>query len=188
MKKSIGKEAIIHPNPVLIVGTYDKEGKPNIMNAAWGGIACSRPPCVSISLRKATHTYGNIVESKAFTINIPSVSLIKEADYAGTYSGKDENKFEALNLTPVKSDNVNAPYIKEFPFSLECKLINTLELGLHTQFIGEIMDIKADEEILGDNGQPDIEKVKPFVYATGNMAYYEVGKFLGRGRSVGIKK
>ncbi len=188
MKKSIGKDSIIHPNPVLIVGTYDEKGTPNIMNVAWGGICCSRPPCVAISLRKATYTYANIERTKSFTVNIPSVSYIKEADYVGTYSGRDENKFKTLGLTPVKSDKVNAPYIAEFPFSLECQLKQTTELGLHTQFIGEILDIKAHEEILGENGLPDIEKVKPFIYATGNMAYYEVGKFLGKGRQMGIKK
>ena len=72
MKISIGAKTIVNPAPVLIVGTYDKEGKPNAMTAAWGGICCSNPPCVTVSLRKATYSYGNIVANKAYTINIPS--------------------------------------------------------------------------------------------------------------------
>jgi len=98
-----------------------------------------------ISLRKATYSYGNIVERKAFTVNIPSEKYVKEADYFGTVSGRDVDKFKESGLTSVKSELVDAPYIQEFPLVLECKLIRTIEIGLHTQFIGEIMDVKADE-------------------------------------------
>ena len=107
MKKSIGPRAIIQPNPVLIIGSYDQNGQANIMTVAWGGICCSKPPCAAISLRQATYTYRNIRHHNAFTINIPSTSFVKEADYVGIYSGKQENKFESLGLTPVKSDICN---------------------------------------------------------------------------------
>ena len=83
MKKSLGAKTILYPTPVFIVGTYDKEGKPNVMTAAWGGIACSVPPCVAVSLRKPTYSYGSIVEQKAFTISLPSEDYVKEADYFG---------------------------------------------------------------------------------------------------------
>lgn len=185
MKKSIGANTIIYPTPVLIIGTYDEKDKPNMAAVAWGGICCSKPPCIAISLRKATYTYGNILKKMAFTVNIPSVKYLKESDYVGIFSGKDENKFVKTGLTPEASDLVNAPYVKEFPFILECKLIHTYEIGLHTQFIGEILDIKAEEEVLGENGMPDIEKVKPFLYAPGNMSYHAVGKYLGKGHTVG---
>ena len=88
MKKSIGAKTIIYPSPVLIVGTYDKDGKPNAMTAAWGGVCCSEPPCVTVSLRKATYSYGNIIENKAYTINIPSEKYVRECDYFGSASGK----------------------------------------------------------------------------------------------------
>jgi len=187
MKKSVGAQTIIHPNPVLIIGTYDEKGQPNMMNAAWGGICCSKPPCAYASVRKPRYTYNNIVKNKAFTINIPSIKHFKEADYVGIYSGRKENKFEATGLTPMKSDICNAPIVKEFPFALECKLLHSYELGIHTQFVGEILDIKADEEILGENGLPDIEKVKPMLYANGNSAYYGVGEFVAKAFSVGKK-
>src|ERR1022692_4120119 len=112
------------------------------------GICCSQPPCVAVSLRKATYTHGNIVERRAFTISIPSEAHVSQADYLGLVSGRSVDKFAAAKLTPVKSDLVDAPYVKEFPLVLECRLVQAIELGLHTQFVGEILDVKAEESVL----------------------------------------
>ncbi len=185
MKKSIGAKTILYPAPILIVGTFDKDGRPNAMTAAWGGICCSSPPCVTVSLRKATYSYQCIVDSGAYTLSIPSEEHVAATDYLGMVSGKNEDKFKTAGLTPVKSDRVNAPYVKEFPLILECKLIHTLEIGLHTQFVGEILDIKADESILGENGLPGIEKLKPIIYATAEKAYFSVGNKIGDAFSIG---
>lgn len=185
MKRSIGAKTIVYPTPILIVGTYDKKGKPNVMTAAWGGICCSKPPCVTVSLRKATYSYGSIVENKAYTINIPSEKYVKESDYFGLVSGKTEDKFASTGLTPVKSDLVHAPYIKEFPFILECKLLHTFEIGLHTQFIGEIVDVKVDESVIDANGNPDIEKVKPIILALSSKTYHGIGEKIGDAWSIG---
>lgn len=184
MKKSIGAETIVYPTPVFIVGTYDKDGKPNAMNAAWGGISCSVPPCVSISLREATYSHGNIKNREAFTISIPSDDYIKEADYFGIASGRNEDKFEKTGLTPVKSELVDAPYIEEFPLILECKLVNITELGLHTHFTGEIVDVKVNEDLMKDE-TPDIGQIKPFLYDPAFRAYYGIGKRLGQAFSIG---
>ena len=185
MKISIGANTILYPTPVLIVGTYDVDEKPNLMTVAWGGICCSDPPCVAIAVRKATYTYGNICAQKAFTVSIPSEKHARCADYFGIASGKNANKFDVSGLTPVKSSLVNAPYVEEFPIALECKLIHQIEIGLHTQFIGEILDIKADKSVLGEKGMPDIEKVRPFSYDPGAYAYYKTGEFLGAAFSIG---
>jgi len=187
MKKSIGAKTIVYPTPVFVVGTYDKEDRPNVMTAAWGGICCSSPPCVAISLRKATYTYGNIIERRAFTISLPSETHVKEADYFGMVSGSKVDKFSATGLTAARSELVDAPYVKEFPLVLECKLLHTLEIGLHSEFVGEIMDIKVDEEALGAGDTPDIRKVKPIMYAPQNQQYYGVGDFLGEAFSSGKK-
>ncbi|MGZ9135129.1 MAG: flavin reductase family protein [Candidatus Deferrimicrobiaceae bacterium] len=168
-----------------MVGTYDKEGKPNVMAAAWGGICCSQPPCVAVSLRKATYTYGNLMERKAFTVNVPSEARCREADYIGIVSGKNVDKFAATGLTPVRSELVDAPYVKEFPLVLECTLLRTVEIGLHTQFIGEIIDVKADESVLGEGGLPDIEKVQPIIYAPEVRSYHGIGRSLGSAYSLG---
>jgi flavin reductase (DIM6/NTAB) family NADH-FMN oxidoreductase RutF len=148
LKKSLGARTMLYPTPVSVVGTYDKNGKPNIATAAWVGICCSKPPCVTVSFRKATYTHGNIGDRKAFTINIPPEKHVKETDYVGIASGREVDKFSIAKLTPVKSDLADAPYVKEFSLVLGCKLLHIIELGLHTQFIGEIMDIKADETTL----------------------------------------
>ena len=185
-KKSLGAKVLFYPAPVMVVGTYDDEGRPNVMTAAWGGVCCSAPPSIAVSLRKATYSYGNLVGRKAFTISIPSESNMKEADYFGMVSGKNEDKFKATGLTPVKSLVVDAPYVGEFPFVLECKLIHTVEIGLHTQFIGEIVDVKADPSVLSENGTtPDIEKLKPLIFTPESRYYYGVGGQLGKAFSVG---
>ena len=120
MKKSLGPQTLVFPTPTWIVGTYDKDDRPNAMTVAWGGICCSDPPCVAVSLRKATYTYGNLVARNAFTISVPSETYVKQADYFGVTSGRDTDKFSATGLTPVRSDLVDAPYIAEFPLVLEC--------------------------------------------------------------------
>jgi flavin reductase (DIM6/NTAB) family NADH-FMN oxidoreductase RutF len=185
MKKTFGAKTLVFPTPVWVVGTYDGEGKPNVMSAAWGGICCSRPPCVAVSLRKATYTYGNIVGRKAFTISVPSEAHAREADYIGIVSGKNADKFAAAGLTPVRSLLVDAPYVGEFPLVLECRLLHTIEIGLHTQFVGEILDVKAEESVLGEKGLPDIEKVRPILFDPEIKTYHGVGKFLGRAYSIG---
>ncbi len=185
MKQSLGAKPLLFPTPVLLVGTYDREGKPNLMNAAWGGICCSKPPCVTVSLRQATHSYAGIVERRAFTIGVPSEGQMKKADYCGIASGRDTDKFAATGWTPVKSTLVDAPYAAELPFVLECRLLHTLEIGLHTQFVGEIVDIKAEDDVLGDDGLPDILKIKPLVFDTAHRGYHGIGPLLGQAFSVG---
>ena len=187
MKKSLGAKTILYPTPVLVVGSYDKDGKPNVMTVAWGGICCSTPPCVGVSLRKATYSYGNIVLRKAFTVNVPSEHHVKEADHFGIASGKTEDKFAVTGLTPVHSELVDAPYVQEFPLVLECRLAHTFELGLHTQFVGEILDVKVDEEVLDTAGTPDLEKLLPMLFAPELHSYYGVGRLLGKAFSIGKK-
>ena len=186
MKVSLPAQTILLPSPVLIIGTYGSDGMPNIMNAAWGGIASSKPPCISVSLREATLSYHNIKQTEAFTVNIPSEKYLKEADFVGIVSGRKYDKFKETRLTPEKSKLVNAPIVKEFPYSLECKLIRQVDLGLHTMFIGKIVGMVADSEVLNPNQLPDIEKVRPMLWGSfGSMAYYTIGDKLGDAFSVG---
>jgi flavin reductase (DIM6/NTAB) family NADH-FMN oxidoreductase RutF len=186
MKCSLPPQAVLLPSPVLVIATYGSSGKPNMMTAAWGGIVCSKPPCISVSLREATLSYHNIKNSKAFTVNFPSEKYVAEADYAGLVSGAGCDKFRETGLTPVKSNRVNAPFVKEFPYALECGLIREINLGLHTMFVGEIKGIVADGEVLNDYGLPDIEKVRPILWGSfGSMAYYAIGNKLGDAFAVG---
>ena len=185
MKKSVGAKTLLFPTPVLMIGTYDEAGKPNLMSAAWGGICCSQPPCISVSLRKATYSYQSIIERKAFTAGIANQSRITEADYVGIVSGRDVDKFAVAGLTPLRSELVDAPYAAEFPVVLECRLLHVFELGLHTQFVGEILDVKADSEVFGEDGNLDIMKIQPLIFDTARKGYHGVGPQLERAFSVG---
>jgi len=185
MKKSVGAKTLLFPTPVLMVGTYDQAGKPNLMNAAWGGICCSQPPSVCVSLRKATYSYACIIERKAFTVGIACEGKMVEADFCGIASGRDVDKFAVAGLTPVRSELVDAPYAAEFPVVLECRLLHVVEIGLHTQFIGEIVDVKADAEVFGDDGFIDIMRIKPLIYDTSHKGYHGVGPLLGKAFNIG---
>jgi flavin reductase (DIM6/NTAB) family NADH-FMN oxidoreductase RutF len=185
MKKDLGAQAFVFPTPVYIIGSYGKDGKPNAMNAAWGGICGSEPPCVAISVRRSRRTYDNLMERMAFTVNIPGETHIKEADYFGIASGHKVDKFAAAGLTAVRCAHVDAPYIEEFPLCLECKVILTTELGQHVQFVGEIVNVMADEACLNAGGLPDIEKIAPMLYDPVRSAYNATGAHLGKAFSVG---
>jgi flavin reductase (DIM6/NTAB) family NADH-FMN oxidoreductase RutF len=185
MKTSLGAKTLVFPTPVFVVGTFDKTGKPNVMTASWGGICCSRPPCVAVSLRKATYTYWNILERKAFTVSIPSETHVREADYFGLVSGKSVDKLAVAKLTPVRSDLVDAPYVKEFPLVVECRLAQAIELGLHTQFVGEVLDVKAEVDALDPKGLLDIGKVRPLAFAPDAEVYYGTGSRVGQAFSIG---
>lgn len=187
MKKSLGAKAMLYPTPVLAVGSYDAEGRPNVMTAAWGGIACSKPPCISVSLRSATASHGNIIARKAFTISLPGREQAAQADYFGLVSGRDVEKFTAAGLTPVAAEFVDAPSVGEFPLVVECAVVQVNELGLHTQFIGEIKDVKIEESCLDAEGNVDIRKLDPIAFALGNATaeYFALGESLGRAFSIG---
>lgn len=187
MKKSIKITTAACPTPVWCIGTYDENDKPNIMTIAWGGIACSVPPHLTISVRKATYTYNALISKKCYTVSIPSSKYIKEADYFGMVSGKDTDKFAVTGLTPIRSDIVDAPYIDEFLLIFECAVKNIVEIGGHIQFIGEIMGIKADENILNNNEVPIIEKINPFIYAPTTKEYRSINSVIGHGFKSGQK-
>ena len=185
MKTSLGAQTLVYPTPVFVIGTYDAEGRPNVMTAAWGGLCCGKPPCVAVSVRKARYTYGNLMERKAFTVSVPSQKYLAAADYFGIASGRKADKFAATGLTPVRSDLVNAPYVGEFPLVLECKVVHVADLGLHTQFVGEILDVKVEGDCLDAGGKPSVELVRPFSFAPAENLYYAIGEKLGRAFSAG---
>jgi flavin reductase (DIM6/NTAB) family NADH-FMN oxidoreductase RutF len=185
MSKSFGPQTLLYPAPVWVIGTFDRNRAPNVMTIAWGGICSSKPPCVAVSIRKATYSHAAILDRRAFTVNIPSAAFVKQADYFGIVSGRDTDKFRATGLTAVEGVKVDAPFIKEFPVVIECKLIGSSEIGIHTHFIGEIMDVRADEAFLDKDGMPDMAKVGPVLFSPGGGSYYAVGSYLGEAYTIG---
>jgi flavin reductase (DIM6/NTAB) family NADH-FMN oxidoreductase RutF len=185
LKKSLGAKVMLSPLPVLVIGTYNADMKPNAMTAAFGSIVSAAPPTLGVSIRKATLTYENIMRSREFTISIPSETYVKEIDYLGIVSGRNHAKFLETGLTAIKGTYVDAPYVEEFPVNLECKLITINELGLHTQFIGEIVDAKISAEMLNEKGTLDTKKMKPISFLGNENSYYGLGNNLGGAFSLG---
>jgi len=186
MKVSLGPHAYALPSPVWVVGSYGVHEQPNVMVAAWGSVCCTTPPCLSISIRGNRATYAGIIDHGAFTISVPSRDYLVEVDFIGMVSGVNSDKFSMAGLTAVRSNLVNAPYVQEFPLVLECKLLHQLDIGSHTQFIGQVIDVKADPDVLSDQEIPMADRINPLISSAGERAYYALGEFLDQARGPGI--
>ncbi len=186
MKRHLPASPILLPCPVLVIGSYDAQKRPNVMTASWAGIVASRPPCISVSLREATTSFHNIRQAGAFTVNVPSEKDLIPVDAVGIISGQQKDKFALAHWTSVPSTLVNAPLVEEFPYALECQLLQEIPLGSHSMFVGEIKGIYASEDCLGINQLPDLEKVRPILYGSfGSNCYYGHGEKLGTAFAVG---
>ncbi len=185
MFHSLGARAFLVPSPVFLLGSYDAAGHPNIMTAAWGGIAASQPPSIAVSVQRARASYANIQERQAFTINIPSADMAAQTDFAGLISGRKVDKFTALGLTPRPGEHVDAPLVEECPAVIELKLTHTLELGSHVQMIGEIMDVKIRPECLDAQGLPRLDAINPLIFVPLSREYWNVGSMEAKAFSVG---
>jgi flavin reductase (DIM6/NTAB) family NADH-FMN oxidoreductase RutF len=185
MKKNMGPITPLFPSPVVVVGTYDNAGKPNVMTAAWAGICCSEPPCIQVSIRKSRFSHVLITEKRAFTLNIPPEQMAAEADFIGMASGRDRDKFGTTGLTPVKGELVDAPLVGEFPIGMECRLLKVVELGSHDLFVGEVLATWVDEEKLNEQGKPDPLKVRPLFLMPVEGNYYGVGSRIARSFEAG---
>jgi predicted MPP superfamily phosphohydrolase len=149
MKKDIGVCTPLYPAPALVVTAYDRQGIPGGLMVAWGGVCNSEPPCISVAVAKNRHTLEGIMKRKAFCVNVSSEDVICEADFFGLASGRDVDKFETAGLTPRKGDLVGAPLIEEFPISMECEVVQSIDLGSHFLFVGKVVKTWAVEKCLG---------------------------------------
>ena len=181
MRKDFGVQTQVYPMPVFIVASYDKDFVPCCMNAAWGGIYDTNQ--IMVCLDESHKTTKNIMESGAFTVSIADANHIVEADYVGIVSGNDvPDKMKKAGLTTVKSAFVNAPIINEFPMTIECKLLKFNEDGI---CIGEIVNVSADESVLGSDGQIDPEKLQAITYDPVHHTYIKLGEKVGNAFSDG---
>ena len=185
MLSSLGPLPFCLPAPVWLVGTYDAEGRPNVMTAVAGGLCSTQPPCLGVSLRRGGWTHASLPGRAAFTVAVPSRSLAARVDFAGLMSGRNADKFAAAGLTPVAGEHVDAPYVAECPVVLELALRHTLELGSHTLYVGEIMDVKVEESCLRPDGLPDPARIDALCFAPLTHEYYATGDFVARAYAVG---
>lgn len=182
MRKDFGVKPYLYPQLVMIIGTYDKDGNPNAMNAAWGGMADYDKVMVCMSSHKTTK---NIEVTNEFTISIGDANHVVECDYVGIVSGdKELNKMEKSGFTTSKAKYVNAPIINELGLCLECKLLKIVEEDL---YIAQIINVNADESILDADGNISLEKFVPIIYSPADHGYYKVSGKVGKAFSDGKK-
>ncbi|MGN0253628.1 MAG: flavin reductase family protein [Lachnospiraceae bacterium] len=181
MRKNFGKKTWFYPLPVLIIGSYDENGKADAMNAAWGGIYDSDK--VVLCLSENHKTTQNIKKRGAFTVSFADASHVVEADYVGLVSANEvEDKLERAGFHTTKSEFVDAPLIDELPMTLECKLIKVNEDG---NIIGEIVNVNADDSVLGEDGLIDATKLQAISYDPVHNTYVKMGEKVGNAFSDG---
>ena len=168
--------ALLAPTPPVMVscGTMDES---NIITVAWCGITNTVPPKAYISVRPSRHSWGIIKERGEFVLNLTPSSLVKAADYCGTYTGKKVDKFQKCNLTKLAVEEVEAPLIAEVPLSLCCRVTNILPQGSHDMFLADVVAVYADETLLDDKGKLHMERAGLCAYAHGE--YFALGKRIG---------
>lgn len=176
MRKNFGPKPLLFPQPVMILATYGKDGVPNAMNAAWGGI--SEADEVSMCLSAGHKTVKNILARKAFTISMATADTVVPCDFVGMVSGNDTaNKLEKAGFHTTKSTFVDAPIIEELPMTVECTLISYDPETC--RMVGKIVNVCADENVLTD-GNIDPMKLRPITYDGMNHAYYVLGEKVGQ--------
>ena len=183
MRKNFGPKTWLYPMPVLIVGTYNENGTPNAMNAAWGGIYDTNQ--VMLCLADDHKTTANIKRTGAFTVSFATASTVIPCDYVGIVSANDvPDKFAKAGFHAEKSESVNAPVILELPMTLECRLIRFNEYGI---CVGEIVNASVEESILDEGGKVDAKKLDPILYDSVTHAYWSFGEKVGQAFSDGQK-
>ena len=177
MRKNFGPKAMCYPMPVYIIGTYNADGTPNAMNAAWGGI--SEEQEITICVDSAHKTAKNLLARGAFTVSMATESQLAACDYVGIVSGNQEpDKFAKAGFNAVKSEFVDAPLIRELPMALECQVISYDTESC--RLVGRIVNVCAEESILGENGRVDVQKLRPITYDSMNHQYLVLGEAVGR--------
>lgn len=177
-RTNIGAKLFVTPQPALMIATYDAEGNPDVMMAAWGGQCDVNQVCFKLSHHKTTD---NLRLNKAFTLSYATVNDVVQSDYFGIVSGNDvKDKVAVAGFTCTKSPNVNAPIIKEYALTMECRVVRMDELDNGGAFVvGEVVNASADESILTE-GKIDLSKLKPIVFDAANMSYRTVGEEVGK--------
>jgi len=184
MRKNFGSKPVCYPQPVFIIGTYDETGKPDAMNAAWGGI--SEENEVSICISEDHKTTENVLLKKAFTVSMGTADQLVACDYVGIVSGKKEpDKVAKAGWTAVKSEFVDAPLFAQLPMAMECELISYDPASC--RLVGKIINVSADESILNEKGVVDPAKLRPITFDPMNNAYLVLGEKVGNAFADGVQ-
>ena len=183
MRKNFGAKPIIYPQPVFIIATYNEDGTPNAMNAAWGGI--SEHNQITMCISEDHQTTRNVLARGAFTVSMATADTVVACDYVGIVSGtKVPGKMEKAGFHTTKSEFVDAPLIDELPMAAECKLVSYDPESC--RMVGEVVNVCADESVLTD-GKIDPAKLRPITFDGMNHAYLVLGEKVGNAFSDGMK-
>ena len=176
--KSFGQKPWVLPQPVLIIGTYNSDGTPNAMNAAWGGQWDSKEIMICMGSHATTE---NLDRCGEFTVAFATKDTMVAADFVGIVSGKnDPEKMQKTGWTAIKSEHVNAPVFTEFPMTLECRILHKIdETKDGYNLIAEIVNILVDEAYLAEDGKPDVEKMQLISYEPVHHGYLVMGERVG---------
>lgn len=181
-KIDLGAKHFLYPQPAVIVGAT-VNGKPNWLTIAWCGVMQGEPPIIEVALMKSRYSLAGIKENKSFSVNVPSGELVAATDYVGIVSGHKTDKSGVFKT--FYGELETAPMIEECPINMECRLIDVLDYeGTHEIMVGEIVKTYANEECLTD-GVPDVKKVDPVIFSTGDHNYWRIGEHLGNAFSTG---
>ena len=177
MKQSLKLRAVVSPTPAIIAAAYDENGKADACTLAFYTPTRHKPPCLTIAINATAKrkTLKSILNSGAFTVGYPSIEQVAEADWIGMASGYEHDKIAEVGWTSSKAEKVNAPVINELKLTIECKVVNTVTIGSHTQITGEVVNIQADESIIDERGKYDLAKLNPIIYDEEQFAYRTVG-------------
>ncbi len=177
--KSFGKKPWLLPQPVLIIGTYDSEGRPNAMNAAWAGTWDNDVIMISMG---AHYTTKNLDEKGEFTVAFATVDTLVASDFVGIVSMKNTpDKMKKTGWTPVRSENVDAPLFKEFPMTLECRVkerLNSSATGCY--LLAEVLNVLCDETFLAADGKPDMTRMNLISFDPIHNRYVGIGQAVGK--------
>lgn len=183
MRKNFSKDIVITPLPVLIIATYDNNGVPNAMNAAWG-TQCDYSQIIIILAKHKTTD--NLKVKKAFTVSFATSKTMEISDYFGIESGSNVNKIEKAGVKVIKSEFVDAPIIENYPLTLECEVAEMQEIDGEYRVIGNIVNMSVDESILTD-GKVDLGKLKPISFDSASNSYRVLGDIIGKAFYDGLK-
>ena len=184
MRKNFGAKPCTYPMPVFIIGTYDENGTPDAMNAAWGGISEEKE--ITICVDSTHKTAKNFMKTGAFTVSMATAEYVTECDYVGVVSANDvPDKVAKAGFHVMKSEFVNAPLFEELTMALECRVISYDEESC--RLVGEIVNVCANEKILDENGKIDLNKFSPITYDPVYHTYRKLGDVVGNAFSDGLK-
>lgn len=176
--KNFGKKAWLLPQPVLVIGTYDSEGRANAMNAAWAGQWDAQEIMISMGKHATTE---NLDKNGEFTVAFATQKTMVAADYVGIVSAKhNPDKMAKTGWNAVKAENVNAPVFTDFPMTMECRIKRKLDVSETGYYIiAEIVNIVCDEQYLAEDGKPDVEKMQLVTFDPVHNGYLAIGGKVG---------